>query len=661
MKIADIKISNLFTFPYVSNFSAKKWLIFDSREKWNFNILIGPNWSGKTNFIYIINKIFRNVLIKKYIYDRNILETWKNNKFKDVIKYKKLDVKWLLKHSSFENKKSKVWITFKLNQYDYENIWFVCKYNNFINWIIKKYSNLDFSFDNYNIYDAIFENKIYLEFLIDTKKWEVEIANYDKLSKRERFILYYMQNIELIQISMNIYNDFIRKSGEKKMYPLKNTFALIESERNIFELSLENSFEFKLDSVRERSNYVEKYGFDNLASANVWYNLFLIKVIKDAKENLLNKGKDYYKQTFIKKSEFIKSWISFSMVSKYINKLLKLKLDIKILENKYMYLIFVDKSWTEFDFNSLSSGEKSVVLIVFSLFWYDLSNGLFIIDEPELHLHPYMLKKLINLINEIWNNMDIQFVFATHSPLLIDEKNIKNVYKFSMKWSDTEICHPWLKINDRESTLIHILKTENVSKIFFMNKIIMVEWDTDEYFWRYFLEYLDQKSDFKFDDYEILNIHGKWSYKKRSNFIKKFGIESYFIWDWDNTIENNIIDYDEMSEYINLVKKNSTTNNISKKRFYVRIIDAIKNHFPDKYEYIQRRIKFFYSKWIFIFKEWDLETYLWLKKKWLDQTIKFCNSDFKNWIKNEEYSLYISELYDIVEKIFGKNLNLKKD
>jgi AAA15 family ATPase/GTPase len=36
-----------------------------------------------------------------------------------------------------------------------------------------------------------------------------------------------------------------------------------------------------------------------------------------------------------------------------------------------------------------------------ALFGYDLSSGLFIIDEIELHLHPYLLKKMVDLLKEI--------------------------------------------------------------------------------------------------------------------------------------------------------------------------------------------------------------------------------------------------------------------
>jgi hypothetical protein len=40
MKISQIKISNISTFPFIRHFSDKQGVIFDAKEKNNFNILI---------------------------------------------------------------------------------------------------------------------------------------------------------------------------------------------------------------------------------------------------------------------------------------------------------------------------------------------------------------------------------------------------------------------------------------------------------------------------------------------------------------------------------------------------------------------------------------------------------------------------------------------
>ncbi|MEI7563962.1 MAG: TOPRIM nucleotidyl transferase/hydrolase domain-containing protein [bacterium] len=82
-----------------------------------------------------------------------------------------------------------------------------------------------------------------------------------------------------------------------------------------------------------------------------------------------------------------------------------------------------------------------------------------------------------------------------------------------------------------EASLVHLLKFENIAKIFFVNKIIMVEGETDEYFFEFYLRYLHTLPEWKdkLRDYEIININGKGSYKIWKKFLSKFGISSFFI------------------------------------------------------------------------------------------------------------------------------------
>ncbi len=653
MKISRIKISNLFTFPYISWFHWKKGVIFDARERNNFNIIIWPNGSGKSNFLHIISQTFRFWLVNHYFYDKSILENNEKNKFKQVIQVKKKKIKNMPKHYLSGDKPSKIGITLKLNQNDFENIAFMSKHTILLNNILKKYSKLDISFSDYHSYDLIFEHEIYLEFLVNSKNWSFKIANYKFLSNKMRFILFYIQNIELIQICINIFNDFEKLPEQKKLYSLKNTFALLESERNIL---YDNTWEYQpflVDSVAARSEDIELHKEHKFASVTVWYDLFIIKLIKLAKEKLLFEWKNYTLESPKVQLKALTSSYYFRETAYFIKKILKLDLDIKI-SDKWLEIVFVNKYGNLIYFDQLSSWEKSILMILIALFGYDLSSGLFIIDEIELHLHPYLLKKMVDLLKEIWAKLNIQFICSTHSPILIDEQSINNVYKFSFVDWQTNIHYPMNSIRDKEATLIHILKFEHIAKIFFMNKILMVEWETDEYFWRFFLSYLSKKPEFKWklDNFEILNINWKWSYSRWSNFLKKFGIESYFIWDWDNVVWNGIVDYQEMDTYINLTKQCLDSDHIKKEKFYVRIIETIKKFFPEKYEYIKNKIQLFYDQWIFILQEWNLEVYLWLKRKGLEETIRFCNNNFYSWLNNKNYKKHFQEFKEIVAQIF---------
>lgn len=85
-----------------------------------------------------------------------------------------------------------------------------------------------------------------------------------------------------------------------------------------------------------------------------------------------------------------------------------------------------NKSDVEFDISGLSSGEKQIVYRVGYLLRNlgTLSGGVILIDEPELSLHPMWQMKFISFLRELFKNketnqLDIQFVIATHSPYLL--------------------------------------------------------------------------------------------------------------------------------------------------------------------------------------------------------------------------------------------------
>lgn len=70
-------------------------------------------------------------------------------------------------------------------------------------------------------------------------------------------------------------------------------------------------------------------------------------------------------------------------------------------------------------FQDLSSGEKEVFFILSFFLRNDISDSIIIIDEPELHLHPELARKLLHLMRRI--KPQNQIWCATHSAELIDE------------------------------------------------------------------------------------------------------------------------------------------------------------------------------------------------------------------------------------------------
>ena len=92
-------------------------------------------------------------------------------------------------------------------------------------------------------------------------------------------------------------------------------------------------------------------------------------------------------------------------------------------------------------FQDLSSGEKEVFFILSFFIRHDIADSVIVIDEPDLHLHPELARRLVDLMrtikprNQIW--------CATHSAELIDEAGRERTF-FLRTSEDRQqcICRP---------------------------------------------------------------------------------------------------------------------------------------------------------------------------------------------------------------------------
>jgi predicted ATP-dependent endonuclease of OLD family len=55
-----------------------------------------------------------------------------------------------------------------------------------------------------------------------------------------------------------------------------------------------------------------------------------------------------------------------------------------------------------------------------------------LLDEPELHLHPTMQKRILNLLSEARTEGRNQMLLITHSPYLVSAADIDVTWRFTM-------------------------------------------------------------------------------------------------------------------------------------------------------------------------------------------------------------------------------------
>ena len=70
MQLAGIKISNLFSFPYLADIQTAQEVTFCNSKKKNVHVLIGPNGAGKSKFLDTIKYVLRHGLRKSYVLDQ---------------------------------------------------------------------------------------------------------------------------------------------------------------------------------------------------------------------------------------------------------------------------------------------------------------------------------------------------------------------------------------------------------------------------------------------------------------------------------------------------------------------------------------------------------------------------------------------------------------
>ena len=191
-----------------------------------------------------------------------------------------------------------------------------------------------------------------------------------------------------------------------------------------------------------------------------------------------------------KAAEMFESNPFYLNIKKYLKKYLSVEFKlfrVRGTHNSQYQTIITDSTGVTLNINEVSSGQLSILSFIFSVFSEDLQDGFVLLDEPELHLHPQMQLSFAELIQEARRVNNTQVVYVTHSPYFISHETVHSVNRFIMGSNGTDVFSPQ-SISSSDKELFRILTATNTSKIFFAEKVILVDGDTDEYFFKGYLK-----------------------------------------------------------------------------------------------------------------------------------------------------------------------------
>ncbi len=630
------------SFPYTEDRSkATRFRIEDNDA---INVFIGPNGSGKTNFLKIIRQMLTAGVIEDMVYVDNPEEKsktiWRNQNTNINIK----------PHFLSPEKPSFARIEISITPNDKENLQFLQSQRVILNNIIQTYSTIWYAIPAVDPKDIWDVNKVWVNFDVDTKAQTIT-AKYDGNNPVEQFAFDMLKYQEIFHLCISIFNEKIKTAEEAARYPLKNTFSYLDYKRNFDKIQEDDL------NHQAREHYVGK---KNNNSSNFPGYALCIRKLRNIIDHHSEENAHIIKPTTpLSQEEIDKKLMEsdfFLKVHASIKKYLELELKA-IYHGENIELVFIDTDNISHNIHDLSHGEQSLLIILMSIYGHDLKDGMLIIDEPEMHFHPQIQRRLSNLLSKLSKEMGTQCILSTYSPIFINEKNIENVYRFNKVEGATNITYPDKSIGEDESSLMQILKFENTSKIFFADTIIMVEWEIDAYFFEFYLQYLHKFPERKdcLKNYEIININGKGSYRKRHKFLKRFNIESYFIWDRDNIVDYGFVSQSDLTNYYKEAKRYySKRGKWLWDRHYTKLVTTVKELHGNQYNAIIQHITNLYKEDVFILQRWDIETYLGMKAKGLEETIDFCHNFFDIWLQNPDLKEHREEFNAIISQIFKK-------
>lgn len=668
MKLRSIVIENL------KSFRDKTEIEFND----DCNILIGPNAGGKSNLLDILTITLRHFFLKTFsIYTEGSEQTGISFNIQthpglfSPIEY------YLEKFTNNENNISSIEMTFEVTQKDIENMNEIkskkevykknlTKYKNSINFI-NTIDSVCQTLENSNLKEGM-ELKYNIPSIPNTQNF-IYLDPYTLNDNEKKAYLFYLNNIELFMLLSE------GESNLKPIYLFFSPYRAMNVNNLRVNLSAQNFYElyqnYTMTTSKSTSSVIElaSYYFSN------------------KKRNLEANASNIGYQERWKNDEEVK------MINRYLKKLGYDDLDVKLVDpNKNIYEFVFKNNGRIFSISQASSGEKEIMNFLLSIFAFNIKEGLIVIDEPELHLHPRWQRILIELFMELSQTTNNQFIITTHSPVFIDENTVSNIIRI---YRDDTGTSKAIKIKESNlpevKNLLHMINSHNNEKLFFADKIVLVEGITDRLIFEALINYYKQK--YKQNDdsriIEVLEVHGKNNFDMYKRILEEIGCTYYIVADLDyvnelargdgnkeimelfitdyKSIDDNVIknkkslDRKKLSELIEeAVNKNEITHGLRNvwvyiKQRHLKLKENLTEEEKNKLiEYIQQKEE----RNIFVlyggnqFECTEIEDFLPKDYKGLDGIIEFTKqNELEKWINDDMSGK--ERLKEIVYKILG--------
>jgi putative ATP-dependent endonuclease of OLD family len=195
--------------------------------------------------------------------------------------------------------------------------------------------------------------------------------------------------------------------------------------------------------------------------------------------------------------------------------------------------IFVKEHDYNINATELGAGfQNAIVLAILKAFEDRKKQGaLFLIEEPEMYLHPQMQRSLYKTIRQIGESN--QVIYITHSPHFVTIPEFNEIVLVSKNGDGTHIRKSTLKADDGLKNKFRKELDPERNEMFFAKKLLIVEGDTEKMAFPEFAKRMEL--DFDSVGSTIIEVGGKRNLIDFVELALSFGIPVGLVYDTDSS------------------------------------------------------------------------------------------------------------------------------
>lgn len=191
--------------------------------------------------------------------------------------------------------------------------------------------------------------------------------------------------------------------------------------------------------------------------------------------------------------------------------------------------------------------------------------SLLCIEEPEAHTHPQLQYIFIKQIKKLIRECSFQSIISSHSTHVVSQANFEDIRYFYIS-NSTGVHSKSLTdlrglLDDDVYTFFKKYLTVNLAELFFADKVIFIEGNTERILLPIFIEKLRQRDEYKNilnENVSVFTVGGAYAYKFRP-LIDFLNIKCLIITDVDYKKNNNKNHGTTNATIRNLIPKHSST------------------------------------------------------------------------------------------------------